>query len=105
MDVSPVYAPSSAKWMFCAPTATLEPLAASITVGSRTGEGNSTISSRWWPATSGRKASTKALACAGVLYIFQLAAIRALRDMFFVGILISILGHTPSLPGDGGHTG
>ncbi len=46
------------------------------TVGRRTGEGNRAISSRVWPATRGKKASTKALASAGVLYIFQLAAIR-----------------------------
>ncbi len=64
------------------PTATLEPLAASITVGSNTGEGNRAISSRVCPATSGKKASTNALASAGVLYIFQLAAISALRGMF-----------------------
>src|SRR3954468_12616668 len=68
--------------MFCAPTATFEPSTAPMTVGSRTGEGNSAIWSRSWPATSGSKASTNALASAGVLYIFQLAAIRALRDMF-----------------------
>jgi hypothetical protein len=36
-----------------------------------------------WPATRGKKASTKALASAGVLYIFQLAAISALRDIFW----------------------
>jgi prepilin-type processing-associated H-X9-DG protein len=35
-----------------------------------------------WPATSGKKASTKALASAGVLNIFQLAAISALRGIF-----------------------
>src|SRR5208337_3126904 len=55
-----------------------------VTVGSSTGEGNSAISSRVCPATSGKKASTNALASAGVLYIFQLAAISALRDMFRV---------------------
>jgi hypothetical protein len=47
----------------------------------RNGEGNSAISSRVCPATSGKKASTNAWASAGVLYIFQLAAISALRDM------------------------
>src|SRR5579872_308325 len=59
----------------------LEPLAAAITVGNSTGEGNSAISSRLLPATSGRKASTNALASAGVLYIFQLAAISFFRDI------------------------
>src|ERR1700689_4936078 len=69
--------------MFCAPTATLDPLQAGITVGSNTGEGNSAISSRVCPATSGKKASTNAVASAGVLYIFQLAAISALRAIFW----------------------
>src|SRR5208337_5594038 len=68
--------------MFWHPTATFEPLAASITVGSRTGEGNRAISSRVCPATSGKNASTNAFASAGVLNIFQLAAISALRDIF-----------------------
>src|SRR5215469_14779043 len=67
--------------MFCAPTATLECLAASITDGSRTGEGNRAISSRVWPETRGRNASTKAFASEGVLYIFQLAAMSFLRDI------------------------
>src|SRR5580693_4855922 len=70
--------------MFCAPMATFEPLHAAVTVGSNTGEGNSAISSRVCPAASGKKASTNALASTGVLYIFQLAAISALRDMFWV---------------------
>src|ERR1700685_3126767 len=70
--------------MFCAPTKTFDPLQAGITVGRSTGEGNSAISSRVCPATSGKKASTNAWASAGVLYIFQLAAISALRDMFWV---------------------
>ena len=65
-----------------APTATFDPLAAAITVGSRTGEGNRAISSRVCPATSGKNASTNAFASAGVLNIFQLAAISALRDIF-----------------------
>ena len=82
IEVSPVKAPSSAKWIFCAPTATFDPLHPSTTVGSSTGEGNRAISSRVCQATSGKKASTNALASAGVLYIFQLAAISALRDIF-----------------------
>ena len=73
-----------------APTATFDPLAAAITVGSSTGEGNRAISSRVWPATRGKKASTNALASAGVLNIFQLAAISALRDIVY-GILGLIL--------------
>jgi len=67
---------------FCAPTATLLPLAAAITVGSRTGEGNRAISSRVCPATRGKKGIDKAFASAGVLYIFQLAAMSALRAFF-----------------------
>src|SRR5215469_16612507 len=67
--------------MFWQPTATFEPLAAGITVGSRTGDGKMAISSRVCPATSGKKASTNALASAGVLYIFQLAAISFLRGI------------------------
>src|ERR1700691_5007549 len=70
--------------MFCAPTATLEAMHAAVTAGSSTGEGNRAISSRVCPATSGKKASTNALASAGVLYIFQFAAISALRDMINV---------------------
>src|SRR5208282_1915583 len=68
--------------MFCAPTATFDALHAAVTVGRSTGDGNSAISSRVCPATSGKKASTNAMASAGVLYIFQLAAISALRDIF-----------------------
>src|ERR1039458_2003702 len=88
--------------MFCAPTATLLPLAAAITVGSSTGEGNRAISSRVCPATSGKKASTNALASAGVLYIFQLAAIIALRGIF-LRLLESIVVDYLRREGDDGH--
>src|ERR1700722_18635201 len=88
--------------MFCAPTATFEPLHAAVTVGSSTGEGNSAISSRVWPATSGKKASTKALASAGFLYIFQLAAISDLRDIF-LWFLDLILVHAFVTQSDGEH--
>src|SRR5664279_1105204 len=88
--------------MFWQPTRTLEPLAASITVGSRTGEGNRAISSRVCPATSGKKASTNALASAGVLYIFQLAAISALRGIV-LRLLESIVVDYLRWEGDDGH--
>src|SRR5512146_893455 len=88
--------------MFCAPTATFEPLAASTTVGSSTGEGNSAISSRVWPATSGKNASTNAFASAGVLYIFQLAAISALRGIFLKSSS-QFYRMDFSAQGDGGH--
>src|ERR1035441_7689664 len=88
--------------MFCAPIATFEPLAAAISVGSSTGEGNKAISSRVCPATSGKKASTKALASAGVLYIFQLAAISALRGIF-LGLLESIVMDDLRTQGDDEH--
>src|SRR4051812_29921797 len=90
--------------MFCAPTATLEPFAASITVGSRTGDGKRAISSRVCPATMGRNASTKAFASEGVLYIFQLAAISFLRDIL-CGVLKMILSDQKWAGGDGKHTG
>src|ERR1035438_7889727 len=89
--------------MFCAPTATFEALHAAVTVGSNTGEGKRAISSRSWPATSGKKASTKALASAGVLYIFQLAAIRALRGILSE-LLRLILVDGIGGRGDGGHS-
>src|ERR1700760_3152062 len=89
--------------MFWQPTATFEPLAAAITVGSRTGDGKRAISSRVWPATRGRKASTKALASAGVLYIFQLAAISFLRDIV-VGLSSRQFYRIETWnPGDGRH--
>src|ERR1039458_3305393 len=88
--------------MFCAPTATLLPSAAAITVGSSTGEGKRAISSRVCPATSGKKASTNALASVGVLYIFQLAAISALRGIF-LRLLESIVVDYLRWEGDDGH--
>src|ERR1039457_1637704 len=88
--------------MFWQPTATLEPFAAAITVGSSTGDGNRAISSRVWPATSGKKASTNALASAGVLYIFQLAAISFLRDILY-GFLRVILTDRSEPTGDPEH--
>src|SRR5690348_938302 len=88
--------------MFCAPTFTLDPRAPSTTAGSKTGEGKSAISSRVCEATSGRKASTKALASAGVLYIFQLAAIRAFLDIL-CGFLDSILRDGFGRPSDDRH--
>src|SRR6266568_4337793 len=90
--------------MFWQPTATLEALHAAVTVGSSTGDGNRASSSRVWPATRGKKASTNALASAGVLYIFQLAAISFLRDILY-GILRVILSDPSGRTGDWQHSG
>src|SRR6185437_5477618 len=65
--------------MFCAATRTGLLRAASITVGSSTGEGHTTISVSLCLPISGANAFMKAVASSGVLYIFQLAAISILR--------------------------
>src|SRR5580698_2990180 len=65
--------------MFCPPIATLEPATAGTTALSEVSEGQRTISSRSCPLTSGRKALTYSSASAGVLYIFQFAAMSGLR--------------------------
>jgi hypothetical protein len=66
----------------------------------------SAISSRVWPATRGRKASTKALASAGVLYIFQLAAMSAVRAIvMWVSSEFNSSGMELVRRGDGGHNG
>src|SRR5258708_2751830 len=61
--------------MFCTPTATFDPRAASTAVATLVYDGHTTISSRVCPAASGRKSRKKSRVSSGVLYIFQLAAI------------------------------
>ena len=73
-------APSFSQCMFCAPTATFEPAAAATAACRSTNGGQTTISSREWPATMGRNSAKNAVVCSGVLYIFQLAAISFLRS-------------------------
>jgi len=72
-------------------------------VGNNTGDGNRAISSRVCPATSGKNASTNALASAGVLYIFQLALSMLYETFgrFLNSILVDGFQHS----GDGGHNG
>src|SRR5450432_2883319 len=88
--------------MFCAPAATFDPVTAAMTTPSEVMEGQSTISSRSCPATSGKNALTKFCDSAGVLYIFQLAAISALRGMSDE-ILVSILCDYVSIKSDTRH--
>src|SRR5579875_3673767 len=61
----------------------LDPATAGMTVLREVSDGQRTISSRLCPATSGRKVCTYSAAWAGVLYIFQLAAMSGLRICLF----------------------
>src|ERR1019366_7313896 len=83
-EISPVKAPSFAQCIFCAPTATFDPRAASTAACRSRNGGQITISSREWPATMGRNSAKNAVVCSGVLYIFQLAAMSFLRVMVSV---------------------
>src|ERR1035441_5510143 len=70
--------------MSCAATRMGWLRAASTTAGSSVGEAQTTTSAWLWGATSGRNALMKATASSGVLYIFQLAAMRVLRGIRFI---------------------
>ena len=73
-EISPVYAPASAWWTFCAPTPTSSPASASRTAARHTYGGQIT---RVTPGSLVRDAIVRARspASAGVVFIFQLAAI------------------------------
>src|SRR6185437_13967223 len=61
--------------------ATCDPFAASRAACRFTYGGQTTISSRSWPCTIGRKSVKNCFDCAGFLYIFQFAAMSFLRAM------------------------
>ena len=77
-DSSPVYAPDAAQCTFSAPTWMFEPSAAALTAAMSTA-GTHTTTSQLASFTRGFKSLTSAAASAGVLFIFQLPAIIALR--------------------------
>src|SRR5512135_44376 len=79
VDTSPVYAPSSAKWTFWDATPMPLPWTSCDTAPIDGYGGARTISTPRTPATSGRKALTKAPASPAVLYIFQLPAMTGTR--------------------------
>ncbi len=85
--------------------AMFEPLAAAITVGNKTGEGNSAISSRLWPATRGRKASTNALGLGRrfVAHLPKFAAISFSLVTFVRNPHCDSIGQEEPEPGDREH--
>src|SRR5882757_7562859 len=91
-EVSPVKAPSFFQCMFCAPMKTGFDLAASTSAGSDVMAGQRTISAVVFCLTRGKKLVRKAVDSVGVLYIFQLAAIRSLRICNLVFHLRAVLG-------------
>src|SRR5271156_2781953 len=84
-EVSPVKAPSFFQCMFWAPMKTDLPRAASTSAGSEVMAGQRAISAAGAFLVRGKKLVRKAVDSMGVLYIFQLAAIRGLRmsDLVF----------------------
>src|SRR5512143_1970857 len=82
VETSPVNAPSSAKWTFWDDTPIPLPWTSCATAPIDGYGGARTISIPRTPATSGRKARTKAAASPAVLYIFQFPAMTGTRIQF-----------------------
>src|ERR1022692_353229 len=80
-EVSPVNAPSCFQCTFWPPMATFDPLADSSAAARSMSGGQTTISSRVSPETSGRKSLKNSRVWSGVLYIFQLAAMSLVLNM------------------------
>ena len=79
-EISPVYAPLSAQWMFWAPTLTLDPFRISTAVARLVKVGQTAIShlpANW--AREAFRAEASSAVSAAVLFIFQLPAIKILR--------------------------
>src|SRR5580704_196771 len=91
-EVSPVLAPSFFQCMFWAPMKTDLPRAASTSAARQGIAGQRTISAAVSFLMRGKKLVRKAVDSVGVLYIFQLAAMRSLRICNLVFHLRATLG-------------
>ena len=85
-EISPVYAPFSAKCRFCAPTFILVPFVSSTAV-CRSTKGTSATTSQSAPATSGLSCASSSAAAFGPLFIFQFPAMTARRFALFINSL------------------
>jgi len=81
-EISPVYAPCSAQFMFCAPRPMRVPASASRAAASAVNGGHTTASTCSSGSGSARTATAKARVSAIVLCIFQLPTMSGLRAAF-----------------------